>query len=256
MIKIVTLLLSFFISTKCELEPFIVGGNFTNIESHPHSAFLTVTCVSSDGARNVWICGASIINQRLLLTAAHCVADCTASSNITINVGSEDNNKGFATTAHSFLVHENYVASRVQFDIALIKTRATLNFSDKVSRVVLLNHPPKVTTAQLAGWGLVNEFQNLMSPLLKTIEQKVWSRIDCVKILGPLPAGTLCAGSPSSNDYAAPGDSGSALLIQDYIQIGLVSYKVPFISRSLIVYTDVGYYYNWIEKHTKTLYCA
>ncbi|KAJ0182088.1 hypothetical protein K1T71_002810 [Dendrolimus kikuchii] len=197
-----------------------------------------------------------LVSYKLLLTAAHCVEGCRQSSVITINVGNANNNKGFATTARSFLFHENYVASGEEFDIGLIKTRAILKFSARVSRVALLKQPQYKEVAQLAGWGVIDESRDLVSPLLKSIDQKVWNRKNCIKLLGNLPAGTLCASSHSSYDYAAPGDSGSALLIRGYIQIGLVSYKVPSVSRSLIVYTDVAYYYNWIKKHTKTLYCG
>ncbi|KAJ8726596.1 hypothetical protein PYW07_001294 [Mythimna separata] len=53
----------------------------------------------------------------------------------------------------------------------------------------------------------------------------------------------------------ALGDSGSALVVRGYIQIGLVSYKMPDVSRSLVVYTDTGYFYDWITKISKKLYC-
>lgn len=51
------------------------------------------------------------------------------------------------------------------------------------------------------------------------------------------------------------GDSGSALIVRRYIQIGLVSYKKPHISKSDIVYTDIGYYYDWIVTNAKELLC-
>ncbi|PZC81238.1 hypothetical protein B5X24_HaOG213339 [Helicoverpa armigera] len=68
--------------------------------------------------------------------------------------------------------------------------------------------------------------------------------------------GTLCAQNRNLNSYASRGDSGSALVVRGYIQIGIVSYKVPKISRSLVVYTDTGYFYDWITHNTKRLYCA
>ncbi|KAI8428261.1 hypothetical protein MSG28_002478 [Choristoneura fumiferana] len=42
------------------------------------------------------------------------------------------------------------------------------------------------------------------------------------------------------------GDSGSGIMVRRYIQIGLVSFKNPRISKSLAIYTDVGHYYDWI----------
>lgn len=51
------------------------------------------------------------------------------------------------------------------------------------------------------------------------------------------------------------GDSGSALVVRGYLQIGIVSHKISDVSASLIVYTDVPYYYNWISAASRALFC-
>lgn len=49
------------------------------------------------------------------------------------------------------------------------------------------------------------------------------------------------------------GDSGSALIINKYVQIGIVSYKTA--DYSLVVYTNVSYFYNWIKRAALKLFC-
>lgn len=51
------------------------------------------------------------------------------------------------------------------------------------------------------------------------------------------------------------GDSGSGLIVRRHILIGIVSYKIPSKSVRLAMYTDVAYFYNWITKFSKKLYC-
>lgn len=52
------------------------------------------------------------------------------------------------------------------------------------------------------------------------------------------------------------GDSGDALIVKNYIQIGINSHKIKAVSNSLAVYTDVGYFYEWITTHAKMVFCS
>lgn len=51
------------------------------------------------------------------------------------------------------------------------------------------------------------------------------------------------------------GDSGSALVVRGYIQIGIVSFKNPTVDTRVVVYTDTRYFLEWIEKSTETILC-
>lgn len=53
-----------------EMEPFIVGAQNTPIENFPHAVYLELS------TNRKWICGSAILNQDIILTAAHCLYIC------------------------------------------------------------------------------------------------------------------------------------------------------------------------------------
>ncbi|KOB67169.1 Uncharacterized protein OBRU01_20195 [Operophtera brumata] len=95
-----------------------------------------------------------------------------------------------------------------------------------------------------------------MSELLKYVTQKVMSRNECIRALrfDAVGVGTICAITELNEGRVAHGDSGSALVVRGYIQIGIVSYGI-FTAKHIAVYTDVCYFYDWIEAVVKELNC-
>lgn len=79
---------------QCEgkMEGFIVGGDYAQIDFFPHSVFLTAECKDDS-----WICGSSVINQKVLLTAAHCLYGCKKKFTVDAYAGNADLEKVRAT---------------------------------------------------------------------------------------------------------------------------------------------------------------
>ncbi|KAI8425294.1 hypothetical protein MSG28_007069 [Choristoneura fumiferana] len=71
-------------STHSFMEGRIVGGETAKMKHYPHSVYLDAAC---DGGE--WHCGASILNQKILLTAAHCVMGCDEDWAISAFAGNE-----------------------------------------------------------------------------------------------------------------------------------------------------------------------
>lgn len=149
------LLLGLFAFVRAAMEGFIVGGQMANILHHAHSAFLNVNC-NANGDIYVWICGASIVNQNILLTAGHCLAGCSYQSHITINLGDEHRDRGRTYSAYSFMVHEHYDQVTSTNDICLLRVASSLTLNSKSSRVALMKRPPYSENAKVAGWGMVD----------------------------------------------------------------------------------------------------
>ncbi|KAH9642791.1 hypothetical protein HF086_010444 [Spodoptera exigua] len=243
--------------TEGALEPFVVGGSKANIVKFPHSAFLETTCYAEMAEDPLhWTCGASVLNQKVILTAAHCIHGCTGASMYSVKLGHAHRKKGFSSIIKNYTIHEYYSPDLTSYDIALAATTTSIEFNLTIKRIAIMEHPPYFEKAQIAGWGLIGEISPRVGNFLRYIDQFVWKHEACEQTLYQIPVGTICASSGKPFVYASRGDSGSALIVRGYIQIGLVSYKLPRVSRSLVVYTDTGYFYNWIKKNAKILTCA
>ncbi|XP_063376831.1 mite allergen Der f 3-like [Cydia fagiglandana] len=233
-------------------EGFIVGGNYVHaIGKFPHVAFLTMSKANSDYE---YICGSSILNQFILITAAHCLDD---TEKATASVGNVNREIGRLHRVASFKQHESWDTVRVIHDIALCRLKKPVALGHMAKRVVMVKHPPKARVADLAGWGATEEDDYTDTIQLKHTRQKLWNHKQCRKVFSRAPKGTICGGEArAKGNYASKGDSGSGLLVDNKIIIGLVSFKDPSVSRSLVIYTDVPYFYDWVKRTAKRLRCS
>lgn len=80
-------------------------------------------------------CGCSIISDKWILTAAHCLYSSSPIS-VKILVGTVNlKNGGKFYTAERFVLHESYNDPQYAHDIALIRVKETIAFNDKVQPV-------------------------------------------------------------------------------------------------------------------------
>lgn len=135
-----------------KMQPFIVGGHRAKIVDFPYSVHLGI----QEDKVGTWMCGGSIINQYLTLTAAHCLYPCTQGSAISVSYGDENILKSHFTTARSYAIHQRYSDDSLLNDIALVRLNTPLSFNSKVSRVVLMENPPYKEEAAVAGWGVTD----------------------------------------------------------------------------------------------------
>lgn len=140
-------------SGQCQFQPYIVDGQNASIKDFPYCACLKITCTDKEKHKTVYICGASIINQDITLTAAHCVHTCKHETSIAISVGRVLKAGDAVSTAHSYFSHDGYNERNFSHDIALIRLKTRLTFSAKVSRIALMANPPYKEVAVVAGWG-------------------------------------------------------------------------------------------------------
>ncbi|XP_061707625.1 hypodermin-B-like [Cydia pomonella] len=232
-------------------EGFIVGGDYVHtIAKFPHVAFLTLYKVDS---YDEYICGSSILNQWILITAAHCLDDVTKASAF---VGNVNRQIGKLHRIASYKQHEKWDTYKVNHDIALCRLKEMLRLGHTVKRVLMVKSPPKTGVADLAGWGATEENDYTDTIQLKHTRQKLWNNNQCRKVFSRVPEGTICGGETRARgNYASKGDSGSGLLVDNKIIVGLVSFKDPSVSRSLVIYTDVPYFYNWVMHSARQLRC-
>ncbi|KAJ3660402.1 hypothetical protein Zmor_004852 [Zophobas morio] len=202
-------------------------------------------------------CGATIINEKYLLTAAHCVQNpvdrYSIQYGLTHIISGEDAPN--VIKAAKLTPHENYVAGNGYVnDVAVIELEDSLPLGPYVQPTTLppaFNATPENSVALLAGWGLPFTNGSVMTDLQK-VNILVFPDADCERIhalTGPTHRSRhVCAGVPEGGKGQCNGDSGGPLIV-DGVQIGIVSWSVkPCTVKGYPgVFAKVSNYVNWIK---------
>ncbi|XP_076679581.1 trypsin-1-like [Andrena cerasifolii] len=212
------------------------------------------------------ICGGSIIAEKFVLTAGHCVQKF---GKLRIVAGKYYLNKNEqfeqAIDVVKSTVHSGYPGGVAQHDIALLKLASPLQFNEKVAPVGLPTQNQKQTgEAVLSGWGSTSKSTR---PVMPTVLQKavvpILDNDECYKELTSVPVDgqqpelfdtQVCSGIAGKEVSACSGDSGGPLaqIVGDKaVQVGIVSWGMMPCGSSHMpsVYTRVASYIGWIHEH-------
>ncbi|XP_017057003.1 melanization protease 1 [Drosophila ficusphila] len=262
----------------------VVGGRETGKRDFPWMALIEYT---KPGNLKGHHCGGSLINNRYVLTAAHCVSaipsdwqltgvrlgewdtstnpDCTTAKN-----GQRDCNEPYVDCpVVERIPHPQYPGnSRDQLhDIALLRLQYAVDYSDFISPVCLPTLPSQRDDIflgrklEVAGWGRTET--NFTSNIKLKADLSPVPTSDCNERYASqrrtVTANQLCAGGVEGVD-SCRGDSGGPLLLEDYFNgnsnyyiAGVVSYgPTPCGLRGWPgVYTRVAAYLDWINDNVR-----
>jgi len=192
----------------------IVGGHPADPDEWPWLAAL----VHKSGRGSGQYCGATLISDTHVLTAAHCLAP-FKQEDILVKLGEYDFETEGETGDQTFTVqsmknHEDYNDVTFENDIAIIKLDRPAILSNSVWPICLPPASERFTNrrAFVIGWGTIY-FGGPVSSTLQEVNVRVWEPSECKKNYATLDRNVLdtmlCAGE--TNRDSCQGDSGGPL---------------------------------------------
>ncbi|CAG2106276.1 unnamed protein product [Medioppia subpectinata] len=231
-----------------------------------------------------FLCGGAIINERYVLSAAHCfvrygpgggagVGNVRA-NRFLIKFGGHrlsDPKIPFREVA-AIIPHKDYNAVQHYHDIALIKLRHKIEFMPTVGPICLprgqlfANRGEFVGNAsKLVGWG-ATRFGGVVSDELREVDVNILDRKSCHRNYTQLsghqigfPNGIngqlMCAGVIGGGKDSCQGDSGGPLALAidgKWYELGIVSFGYKCAEPGYPgIYTRVQNFMNWIQMNIK-----
>ncbi|KAG5343277.1 TMPS9 protease, partial [Acromyrmex heyeri] len=246
-------------SDSTPIEARVVGGKPATKGQYPFIVSLQQTI----GRQSRHFCAASILNERWVLSAAHCGKGIPASS-ITVKAG-KNNLKVKEATEQTVKVlkvyiHEKYKGGVGPYDIALFKLATPLKMNKNVQTITLAQ-PNSIPTGNvwLCGWGSTSTSTfPIMPDKLQHVMLNIMNLKSCNQTIIKLTRSSsvdktnICTGSPDRKSSCS-GDSGGPLfkiINKKPVLVGIVSWGIiPCGSRGApSVYTRVSNFNNWIAQ--------
>ncbi|XP_036141381.1 trypsin-1-like [Monomorium pharaonis] len=246
---------------KRSYSPQVVGGNEAPVGGYP---FIVSLQLFSDH-----FCAGSILNERWIVTAAHCV-DAVSPSLITVkagkhNVNARENTEQEVSVVRG-IIHENYGGGVGPYDIGLLQLASPLKFNDRVKPINLPargSDPGKNEKGLLSGWGSTSTSRVPVYPdKLQHVEVDYVDRATCHKAVldltgsSPVHETNVCSGPLTGGISACSGDSGGPLISvrpgQGPELTGIVSWGIiPCGTKGApSVYARVSLFIDWINQKT------
>uniref|UniRef100_A0AAG5DST8 Peptidase S1 domain-containing protein n=1 Tax=Anopheles atroparvus TaxID=41427 RepID=A0AAG5DST8_ANOAO len=241
--------------------PTIVGGFPTKANEYPMMSALV------DSSTKKVFCGSTIVTDRYVLTAAHCLLQRQV-SNTGVLVGDQNLSTGSDTPfalvllVSTFIPNPGYNATSRENDIALVRTTNQIVFNAGVGRVCL---PFRFSSSLFTGirlsalgWGTI-DFGAPTSPELLQTTLSVIPQSDCATRLSrTVQASQICTFT-AGND-TCQNDSGGPLYYTDpnsqvVYEVGVVGFGVACATNFPAVNARVTSYLDWIVSQTGYTFC-
>ncbi|HYJ58157.1 MAG TPA: serine protease [Methyloceanibacter sp.] len=256
----------------------IVGGEEATDGEFPYQ--VRIYGVQND---DVGFCGGSVIGDKWVLTAAHCVLDV---SEVVVGYGSADRSATTKIPSEKVIVHPAYMEGKAA-DVALIKLKSQIGeanrigIADEAAEKALVAPGAKLV---VSGWGAlweVKKDQAVMDmlnslPSGKRMQEEMefpqklhWVEIEAIEPQECRSAyqdadsqfkvedTEICAMQPGKRKDSCYGDSGGPLVVpaadgERPVQVGIVSWGEWCAHETLPgVYARVSSFKGWIDDTIK-----
>lgn len=249
-----------------EIQPNVVGGSETDIESFPW----VVAIVSSQNinALSGFRCGGTLAAGDWVMTSAHCVLEgnqLVPSQDLRVITGRADltETSGYSIEVNEIHAHPNFDNVTGDYDIALVRLSSWLD--DVPVPISFLDSQPLAeagSNATVVGWGstVPSDDQVAYPSILRMAVLNLTDASQCQQALRMetgldivVTDNMLCADSSFQAVDACTGDSGGPLLywnqdLATWDQIGIVSWGIGCaIQGQPGVYTNLHSMKSWIQ---------
>lgn len=239
----------------------IVGGNEAKPNAHPYQAGLLMLIHWWTG-----FCGATVIADRIVMTAAHCLED-SNSGQVVLGAHAifnviEQTQIRIPVFSSNYRVHPDYNPRMLYNDIALLVLEKTIEFSKYIQPIQLpanelRNENFAGETATVSGWGRFSDSNSAVSEVLRYTRNEIKSNQACYDIFGDFVIeSTLCTITRDTESGICNGDSGGPLTVNRDgrdVLVGIVSFgalagcELGFPTG----FVRITYFLDWINSHRK-----
>ncbi|XP_033225050.1 venom serine protease 34-like isoform X2 [Belonocnema kinseyi] len=240
----------------------IVGGENTGVNEYPMMAGIV------DLLYVHVFCGGSIISNKHVLTAAHCLRNRDADE-LAVLIGDHDLTTGRDANAslfriYNYVLHPSFSLTKrnSDFDIAIITVTDIIQFTNEVGPACLPfqhNHDSfSGSLVELLGWGST-EFAGPTADILQKAKVSVINLSECVRSNPAITDHQLCTLTKGKD--ACQFDSGGPVLWQNpttsrIVIVGIISHGIACGINIPSVNTRVGAFLDWIVSETQgSKYC-
>lgn len=248
----------YYIGTCFEIQPRIINGDTSERGQFPFYAYLQ--CFNLEKRT---VCGGTLLNERFVLTAAHCMINKTK---IVVHLGSlqrnerEEGRQMICAHLKHFFIHPEYDREHILNDIGLIQLPRPAVYSNVVRPVSFPKGQVIPAYKEFVAIGNGREqLDGVLSNTLKYTVLKLFSHSKCKKIYKKFVSNTNFCLMGSNNNSICKGDSGGPLvqrtdptqLQQKFTLYGIASY---IDTRKCLerpqVFASVMHFLPWISNIT------